>query len=109
MDEEKAVEDPVKFVDDIKQQKYWTALAMVMGWNELAKLGKTLGEKAFFRLMRNDMVTQFIELGGNDPFTKEDAVVTIAVPYGGCPFLEFRAQDIDLMRTAVYEYDKEDY
>lgn len=86
---------------------YWTALATMLGFNELAKLGKTLGEKVYFRLLRDDMSLRFVELGGNgDVFAQEEAVVEIKVPFCNGPTVRFRAQDIELMRDAVYEHDK---
>lgn len=94
--------------EDLRLHKYWVALATMLGFNELAKLGKTLGEKAYFRLLRDNVSEQFIAAGGNaDVFAKEESVVEIQVPYSNAPFIKFRAQDIELMRDAVHAHDIE--
>ncbi len=94
--------------EDLRMAKYWSALATMLGYNELTKLGRTLGEKAYFRLFREDWKKIFIELGGNDDvFAKEDAAVSISVPYGNMPHIVFVERDVELMRDYVYKYDKE--
>jgi hypothetical protein len=48
-----------------KNHEVWTATALCLGFNELAKLGKNLGEKVYARLARDVHVKRFVELGGN--------------------------------------------
>ena len=93
--------------EELRMSKYWFALAAMLGYNELAKLGKTLGEKVFFRMFREDWSKHFVDFGGNaDVFTHEDSVINISVPYANLPHLRFRAEDVELMRDYVYEHDK---
>jgi hypothetical protein len=81
------------------------ALAICIGFNELAKLSQTLGEKMFHRLARDNAVEGFVALGGNaDLFAKEDGIVTIEVP-GGPPHIVLHERDIALMRQAIAEHD----
>lgn len=81
-------------------------LAICIGYNELAKQAPTVGEKAYYRLVRDNAVKDFEALGGHkDLFAKpSETLVTIEVP-DGPPHIIFRAQDIELMRKAVREWD----
>ncbi len=91
-----------------KATLYWFALATTLGYNELAKLATSLGDKAYFRLLRDETNRRFVEeAGGNkDVFAIEDEVITIQVPYSSMPNIVFRARDVELMRDYVYEHDK---
>ena len=81
------------------------ALAIVLGYNELAKLGTTLGEKVYYRLARDQGMQAFVAAGGNaDVFAKEDGIATIELP-GGPPHVVFVKRDIELMRVCVAEHD----
>jgi hypothetical protein len=101
-----APDDPLS-PEDMKMHESWVTLAVTLGYNELAKLGKTLGDKVYFRLLRDQALARYVELGGNDNvFTKDtDAVATIISPQP-MPTIIFRERDIELMRDAVYEHDK---
>lgn len=82
-------------------------MAMALGYNELAKLGKTLGEKIWFRLNRDNVVELMLKDGGNggvSPFSEDESVITIEVP-GRFPWIKLRAADVELMRAYVAEYD----
>lgn len=97
---------PADIAENERQSLYWTTLATMLGYNELAKLAKTLGEKVYFRLLRGVMQDQFVKRGGNaDVFAEEEHIVEIAVPYANMPHIRFRKQDIELMRDAVYKHD----
>lgn len=90
-----------------KNHELWTTLALCLGFNELAKLGKTLGDKVYARLFRDKYVENLIALGGNggvSPFADAKSIVEIEMP-APMPWLRFRATDIELMRTAVAEHD----
>ena len=78
---------------------------MCLGFNELAKLGKTLGEKTYSRMMRGAAEEQFVKLGGNRMFQEEPSVVVLTTD-DGLPWVKFRECDIELMREAVAAYDK---
>lgn len=91
--------------DEDNKPTWNTTLAMVLGYNEMAKLAAGLGEKVYFRLMRDNALKIFVELGGNaDVFTTEPAVITIPVGEG-MPHIVFRERDVELMREYVREYD----
>lgn len=88
-----------------KNHERWTALAVCLGFNELAKLGESLGEKVYARLLRDKHLENFVRLGGNaDLFKREPAVCEIVMPER-MPNVTFRAEDIELMRKAVAEHD----
>lgn len=85
----------------------WMHLALALGYNEIAKLGTTLGEKIFARMMRDTAVENLIEVGGNggkSPFANEPDVVEIEMPER-IPSLKLRPQDVELMRAYVAEHD----
>lgn len=88
------------------QEGYWTYAALTIGFNELAKLHTVLGEKVYFRLLREAAQEKFVESGGNRFITVEDGILTIEVP-GGPPHVVFREQDIELMREVVAKHDAE--
>jgi hypothetical protein len=103
-DEQEGPPEPLS-EEDTKMTEWWTALALMLGYNELAKKGETLGHKVYFRLLRDECEKRFVELGGNaDVFAKEPVVVEIVSPHP-MPHILFRAQDFELMRDAVHAYD----
>jgi hypothetical protein len=77
-------------------------LATCLGFNELAKQGKNLGQKVYYRLMRNTIQKRLLELGVEVKYTKQKVVLTLD-SYG--PLIEFSDDDIELMRIAVREHD----
>lgn len=79
----------------------WALLALVFGYNELAKTAQSLGEKVFLRLARDAAEEDYRALGGELDRTNEEVVVTI----NEFPKIAFTAKDIDLMRKAVEEHD----
>jgi hypothetical protein len=79
-------------------------LAQVIGYNELAKLAKVLGEKVYYRLFRDHAEEQYIKMGGQKLFSREDGVCEINHP-GPMPHIIFSAADIEMMRKAVAEHD----
>lgn len=89
-----------------KLQLYWMHLALCLGYNELAKMGKQLGDKVYFRLLRQQAQERFIEVGGHgNVFAEEsEAIVTIEVSHG-FPRILFRERDIEMMRDAVHAHD----
>lgn len=89
-----------------KARERWHAAAVCLGFNECAKLAKTLGEKTYFRIMRQGAEEHFMSLGGARVFQQEPAVLTLTLD-DGMPFVEFREQDIELMRATVAAHDAE--
>jgi hypothetical protein len=82
----------------------WTAVALCLGYNELAKQAENLGEKVYFRLLRDAAQERFIELGGKTILSPEDPALTLEVGKG-MPCVRFRPQDIELMRATVAAHD----
>jgi hypothetical protein len=98
---------PEEEARDKQASERYTYLALALGYNELAKLGRSLGEKMYFRLARDQAVDMLVKAGGNggkSPFTEEQAVVTIHVE-DGMPWIKLLARDVDLMRAYVAEHD----
>lgn len=86
--------------------KYWTALALCMGYNELAKLGTQLGDKVYFRLLRDQSLKNFVDAGGHDTvFAKEDEPIMTITVDRAMPNILFRERDIELMRKCVAKHD----
>lgn len=83
----------------------WSVVALVIGWNELAKQQQTIGQKAVCRCMRKLAQDLALEANIMDvPMFGNPIVFTI--PIGAAlPELEFRESDIELMRRAVAEHD----
>lgn len=92
---------------EAKSEERYTFLALALGYNELAKLGRDLGEKMYFRLARDQAVKLLVEAGGNkgkSPFAEEQAVITIHVE-DGMPWIKLLDRDVDLMRAYVAQHD----
>lgn len=91
-------------VDEAVRTKRWsqhTAIALVFGFNELAKKATTLGEKVYFRAARD---------AANEVAREEGVMVNIApvnavllLP-GVPPRVTFSESDMVLMRAAVNEW-----
>lgn len=85
----------------------WGLLALCLGFNELAKLGRNLGEKMYFRLLRDHAVQDAVKAGvngGKSPFADEQAVIEIYVS-NDVPWLRLFDRDVELMRAYVAEHD----
>lgn len=96
-------------IEDEASHLRWTAMALALGWNILAREhAPDLGSKVYFRLGRDAAVKHLIELGGNDgrsPFSDiEDEIMTLGTP-DVMPRVRFRASDIELMRLEVARHD----
>ena len=82
----------------------WHHLALVYGYNELAKLAETLGEKVFLRIARDHAEAECVRLGAN--ITRPDGLGPILVTLSEtAPYVVFHERDIELMRAAVQTYD----
>jgi hypothetical protein len=80
-------------------------LALVIGYNELAKQADVLGDKVWYRLAREDALKRLREAGGDLEVTPGDKVILTLQEY---PVrVAFTTADIELMRKAVADYDEE--
>lgn len=79
-----------------------TAAAQAIGFNELAKMGESLGEKVYYRMARDAAEATFLELGGHKIFTKGQTILKLS---HARPFVKFEERDIELMRRCVAEFD----
>lgn len=105
MADEEATDDV--WVESVENARKWDLLAKAIGYNELAKLGKTLGEKAYARMARDRAAKSYEEVTGlTGLFAKTESTVEIPVP-GSMLHIRFGEQDIDLMRAAIAQYDSE--
>jgi hypothetical protein len=89
--------DDAKHAADVE---YWTTVATIVGFNELARTGRTLGEKVYFRIFRDHVHEQLVA-DGHTRLYDLDAILTLPAP----PFITFQASDIELMREAVKAHD----
>jgi hypothetical protein len=88
-----------------KSRERWHSAALCLGFNEMTKLGKTLGEKVYWRMLREEAEKNFMSLGGKRIFKKDPAILELSLP-DGMPFVRFRKDDIELMRATVAAHDK---
>lgn len=80
----------------------WDALARIVGYNELAREAKTLGEKVYLRLARDEARRQYQSLGGEVRDTGPEPEVVVGTRP---PFVVMSAADVELMRAAVAQWD----
>lgn len=110
MSDESEMERAVgQVVEHTKNDEHYALLALALGYNELAKLARTLGEKVYFRLLRDRVSDALVAAGGNggeSPFAHEDGVIQIKVDGDRMPWVKLYARDVELMRAYVAEHDK---
>lgn len=90
-----------------KHHQLWHWVALAIGYNHIVlNDAKTLGEKMYFRLMRDAAVERLVGLGGKSPFSKDESpvVLQIVLP-SGMPHFLLRERDIAQMRRVVEEHD----
>jgi hypothetical protein len=90
---------------ELENHKKWDLLALIWGYNELAKMVETLGEKVYCRMARDFAEQEYIKLGGRLNKEKQDEVILI-INGDTFPFIKFREKDIELMRKTVEEFDR---
>lgn len=83
----------------------WAHIAMVYGFNELARNAETLGEKVAFRLMVSKIEEWLVAHGVTIPKSSDNSVV-LEIPCGPMT-MQFRESDLELMRAAVAKLDAE--
>lgn len=88
--------------EDAANFRRHAAIALVFGFNELAKKASTLNEKVFFRLAREQANEDAKALGVGVQYELEKVILQLP---GGPPWVRFRASDIELMRAAVARHD----
>jgi hypothetical protein len=88
-----------------KKETYerWHCLALIHGYNELAKASTVLGEKVWLRLARNQAEEMYLKLGGELKKTEDDVVLLIEPKR--LPCIKFTVKDIELMRETVRQHD----
>ena len=84
----------------------WTELAMVVGFNELARASETLGERVMLRLFR-DRAKQLLQARGIEFKETGDNRVLLTIPLACNLSMEFRESDVELMRQAIVKLDAE--
>jgi hypothetical protein len=82
--------------------KRWDCLALLMGYNELAKDATTLGAKMYLRMGRDVAHKRYEELGGQIDITVTPPLVIVDTRP---PWVALTQRDVDLMREAVADYD----
>jgi hypothetical protein len=102
---------PTLLVDDLFDQqrlenaKRWHVIAIICGYNHLARTAKTLGEKAYFRIACDEVEKEHIADGG-DPVINHDGE-EIILTLERATYVKFNSNDIEQMRLAVLDYDRE--
>lgn len=88
----------------IRDMQMWDALALVHGYNALAKQAPTFGEKTLCYLGLQHAEKRVEKLGGKITY---DAAQTATITLDRrLPPIRLTPQNIELMRKAVKEYDE---
>lgn len=98
-----------KVPDDIEKDfhathEVWMHVALVHGYNEMAKSAESLGTKIYFRICRDKATENALALGVTMKITHKEHILEIEK---GPVHIRFTLDDIDLMRKCVAEYDAE--
>ena len=88
-----------------RRTRAWSLWALVLGYNELVKQSESLGERAYFRLGRDQAVQELQALGVEVNMTY-DGPVLLSLGEGR-PHIEFREGDIQAMRETVAKWDRD--
>ncbi len=91
--------------DDLKRARTHSLVALVFGYNELAKLAKPLGEKVYYRLARQNALEKLRASGGGDVNVTEDPIALSLTLNDGPLSVNFYEKDIEAMRAAVAAFD----
>lgn len=76
----------------------------MVGCNELVKTGQTLGDKVFFRMVRDEVEASLMK-AGHGPIVDRSNVGQPVLTIRHNPTVTFHERDIELMRQAVAEFD----
>ncbi len=88
-------------VEDMERCQKWTALALLVGFNELTKTCKTLGERVFFRMARDQAELDYARLGGQIQKIPAEGDGHILVLKEPKPHIVFQERDLALMADTV--------
>jgi hypothetical protein len=88
----------------LKSAAAWDAIACMHGYNEMAKLAKTLGEKVYCRMACDAACKMATDLGAEIHRTETGGEVLFTISEVS-PSVKFRAEDIEGMRAAVLAFD----
>jgi hypothetical protein len=89
-----------KTLDNAKRIHF---LALVLGYNDLAKQATVLGDRVWYRLARENAVKQLCEAGGDIDIKYDNVILTL---YEYPVRLAFTAADIELMRKCIADFDE---
>jgi hypothetical protein len=84
----------------------WEMLARLHGYNELARLSGTLGERVYCRLICQDIEKALAKDYGVTITHTEDKRPTVLTLGHKPPFIIFTERDIEAMRSTVIAYDE---
>lgn len=78
----------------------WQLLALVYGYNELAKKAETFGEKVYFRVARDVHEAELKKFGCEIQRTGDTGPVVLVLDHR-MPHVQLEERDLGLMRSAV--------
>ena len=87
----------------LEKHRMHAAVALVLGFNDMAGRAETLGEKVYYRLARDHANDDAKALGVEVSMGHEQPTL-LTLP-GGPPWVRFRETDIEMMRVCVVEHD----
>jgi hypothetical protein len=97
-----------ELVHRIRLALLWRYLALVYGWNELARQQDTLGAKL---MCRRQSIEAESRVNGSGlavvPRSRENPITITIDSRWRCPEIQFRESDWELMRAALAKHDAE--
>ena len=93
--------------EDERRAFKWSWIAMVHGYNELAKAAKTLGERVFLRLARDHALEECRRLGVSFDLQKPGDGEEVLVVREAMPRIAFEERDVEMMRAFLRDRDAE--
>jgi hypothetical protein len=90
--------------ESVESHYRWQLIALVYGFNTLAKEAKTLAEKVYFRMARDHAEDELKTKGVG--VLANDSSRVLELPESGPPYIRFGERDIELMRETVRKYDE---
>ena len=90
--------------NDLQQHLRVRQIALVFGYNELAKSATVLGDKVYYRLARDAAQEELIKQGGTLNVVNQETILTLP---GHSVTVKFTEADIELMRQTVEQWDRD--
>lgn len=101
---EEAVEPAPKPALSDQESTHMGMVALLLGYNELAKRATVLGEKVYWRMMVNAIEEKLKAEGAKFDMLRDPPMLVLSSHQ---PVIIFTEKDIEMMRETVRKYDEE--